>query len=185
MNPNKTTLAPEALAALLDKPEALTSLVNTMPAGILVYDHQKKLVLCNDAAQQITGFTPEQLGNLQYLSKELRFFDENRNSISWENLPCVQSFLHGSTAHDCIIGLAPAHRSTVWVKGYAYPIMQEDKKHIRFLLLTFIGITEQRIAEEKLIQFSRDWHSVLNNSRSAVFLLNTSFHIKMANSSAR
>lgn len=181
MNPAETSIPVNDLPALIEDPEQLAALAGMLSSGLLIYNQDKKLVLCNEAAEQITGFRANQLGDLFFIGQELRFFNENRQQIAWQELPCVKAFTEGAVTKDCTIGFSSTSKSIVWIRGNVYPVYNAEAGQLRYIVMSFINITGQKRAEEKITHSSPEWHTLFNNSRNAVFLLDTDYRIKVAN----
>ncbi|MEM9954714.1 MAG: PAS domain S-box protein [Chloroflexota bacterium] len=142
------------------------SVLSGMLEGVFLYDETGAIIMCNDAACDITGRTREQL--LQPLPDQpvMNLLNEQDELFTYETFP-AQITLRTKQAQDNVIMkfIHPKTQDMRWLKVNTRPLLDARTDTLYGVVSTFADITEERLAEIERVNtaIERERIAVLNS----------------------
>lgn len=159
--------------------------INALAEGLVVRNAAGKILLCNKAAQQITGATKKQMADTDFLRSNWNYIAEDGSPFPFEKYPAFVALETGKPQKNIVIGVERAEGQISWINVNSHPVIQEPGRRVIGTVTSFTDITAIRQAQEELIQSEAKWRSVLDNSKNGVFLLDREGHILLFNKDAQ
>lgn len=183
---NKTVLTSNSINVLLREQVRSKPFINALAEGLVVRNAAGKILLCNKAAEVITGVSKKQMDDLEYLKATWNCIYEDGTPFPWEHFPTFLALTEGKPQKDVIIGLHKKNDGKlVWLNVNAHPVLQDTTKKIIGTVTSFTDITQIRAAQEELKMSEAKWRSVLNNNKNGIFLIDKDYRILLANNDAK
>lgn len=156
---------------------------NALAEGLVVQDEKGEIIVFNTAAEKISGLTREQIVDRNYLENERISFNEDGTPFSWENFPAIIARRSGLPQINVVLGWKNADGSETWLNINSHPVIEENGRLIG-TVTSFSDITAIKGAREELKQSEEKWRSVINSSKSGVFLIDPDYNIILVNEDA-
>lgn len=156
---------------------------NALAEGLVVQDEKGEVIVYNTAAEKITGLTREQIIDKEYLEAQRTCFREDGSSFSWGDFPAIIARRSGLPQTDIVIGWKEPEGMIRWINVNSHPVIEEHGRLIG-TVTSFTDITAIKAAREELKKSEERWRSVINNSKSGVFLIDRDYNILLVNEDA-
>ncbi|OFX83809.1 MAG: hypothetical protein A2X00_09990 [Bacteroidetes bacterium GWE2_32_14] len=163
---------------LKESEERFQRLMLNLEAGIVVHAPDTSIVMNNNRASEILGLSNEQMKGKVAVDPEWKFVNQYRMPLTLDEYPVNQIINSKNPIKDQILGInQPGKNNIVWVTVNGFPVLDKTG-NITELVISFIDITEQKEAEEKLkenfalIKIAGEkvklggWNVILNENRS-------------------
>jgi PAS domain S-box-containing protein len=129
--------------------EKYRELVQKIQAAVVVHGADTRILTSNRQAQQLLGFTEEQMLGKEVIDLQWHFFREDGTVMPLEEYPVNRVLATGESFRDVVMGI---HRPTlpedVWVLVGADPALDKQGKTDQ-VIVTFTNITERKRAEQE------------------------------------
>ena len=126
------------------------SLFNNLDAGIVIHSADTAITNCNPKAVALLGLSLGQLTGKLAIDAAWHFMYEDKTPVPIDKYPVNQILKSGEPVKNLIIGVnRPATNDVVWLMGNGFPVM-DSNGCIREIVVSFVDITEQKLAEENL-----------------------------------
>ncbi len=128
----------------------LRTLLDALLAGVVVHDADTRVIDANPAACRILGLSLEQMSGKAAVDPAWRFLEEDRTPMAPERFPVQQVRATGLPLASLIGGVQrPGLAHPLWVLCNAFPVF-DDAGAVAQIVVTFVDITERKLAEEEL-----------------------------------
>jgi PAS domain S-box-containing protein len=152
----------ERTAALRDSEEKYRGLIQKIQVAVVVHGADTRILTSNLLAQQLIGFTEEQLMGKSGFDPDWHFFREDGTAILPEEYPVNQVLTSKQPIRNAVAGVhCPGMEEDVWVLVSADPVLDEQGEMTQ-VIVTFVDITERKRAEEVLRRMNRELRAVSN-----------------------
>ncbi|MCX6899746.1 MAG: PAS domain S-box protein [Verrucomicrobia bacterium] len=136
-------------AELRASEEKYRGLIQRIQAAVIVHGADTRILTSNRLAQQLLGFTEEQMRGKLVTDPDWHFIREDGTAMSLEEYPVSRVLTTKQPLRDAVLGV---HRRAIaedaWVLVSADPELDEQGK-ITQVVVTFVDITARRKAEEE------------------------------------
>ena len=127
------------------------STVDSLIAGVTVFDNQGIIISINPEAKRILGNQVEGL-SLQHGNHGTQFYDENGNRINADELPIVQVMRMKKPIVDRVIGIFNQDSNyMVWANVSVTPLFDKTGV-VERIIANFIEITDRKQMEDRIIE---------------------------------
>ncbi|MEO1288214.1 MAG: PAS domain S-box protein, partial [Chloroflexota bacterium] len=142
------------------------SVLSGMLEGVFLYDETGAIIMCNDAACDITGRTREQL--LQSLPKQpvMNLLNEQDELFTYETFPAQITLRTKQAQYNVMMKfIHPKTQDMRWLKLNTRPLIDERTDTLYGVVSTFADVTEERLAEIERVNtaIERERIAVLNS----------------------
>lgn len=146
----------------------LSSLIHHMPVGIVFHDTNFKVLLANDSAQNILGFTNPNNGEDIYFNKMCQLFDENDVPYNEHTHPAVVAVKSGKPIKGKLVQVAKkGNEETTWLSLNIVSLSAENNE-TDSVICTFSDITDKKKTEERLKRSERQFRLLLDHLPAGV-----------------
>ncbi len=161
-------------AALLEKTELLQTLIDNLPSGVSVYDKDHKLVLMNEQAVRLLGFTREVLDQYPDFA-ELTRWNARRGEFGDVDVDRFVANLMPKIAN-----LVPHRLERIRPNGIVIDARRAPMPHGGFVTI-YSDITEQKSVERELRQQSEVFQTLVDNIPGGVTLFGSDLQLLVYN----
>ncbi|HLH72303.1 MAG TPA: PAS domain-containing sensor histidine kinase [Chloroflexota bacterium] len=136
----------------------LQTLIDVMPAGVLVCDEHGKIILANAMAQDVMGdlvsgstFVPSSRGVLRR---------PDGSPLPPGDFPLAQALESGAASHEVEIRVSPPGKTERTILAAGRPVSAPDGR-ITGAVVVFQDMTERKRSEEEIERLREEWMSVV------------------------
>ena len=141
----------ERTRKLTESEERFRSIAETLPSGIVYQDRDGAITWANPAAEQILGFTFEEMRNRTSHDPQWKATDEAGTPLPGDEHPSMVALRTGSVVRGRIMGVFNRYRPDgCWLRMDAVPQFRGGDRKPLGVYTLFADITEQRRAETAL-----------------------------------
>jgi len=156
--------------ALRESEEKYRTLIQKIQIAVVVHGPDTRILTCNPKAQELLGLTEDQLIGKTAIDPDWYFFKTDGTVMSVEEYPVNQVISRRQTLSDFILGVHNPNKeqgNKVWVLVNAVPVFVNDE--IGQVIVTFVDITDRKLAEEALLASETKYRGILENLDDAYF----------------
>jgi PAS domain S-box-containing protein len=151
--------------ALRQSEMELRTLLENLPAGVVVHAPDTTILLSNPLASELLGLTADQLLGKTAIDPEWHFLREDGRALPLEDYPVNQVLSSGRALSGLVVGVRrPASGEPVWLLCNAYPVRDAGGELLQFVV-AFTDITDRKQAAEALAA-SEEKHRALFETMS-------------------
>ena len=137
-------LEPSAAAPLSESEARYQSVVAAMQEGVVVQDHQGRILSSNAAAEQILGLTVDQLNGRRSVDPRWRAVRADGAPFPGEEHPAMVTMRTGEPQARVVMGVHKPDGSLTWISINSQPIRIDFASPPHAVVATFTDITEER-----------------------------------------
>jgi len=131
------------------------SLLQNIQAAVVVHGPDTNIIKCNTASQELLGLTEDQILGKKAIDPSWKFFNEDGSDMQIELYPVNRVTASKKVIKDVIMGVfRPNKNDVVRVLVNAIPEFYADG-NISQVIVTFMDITERKLAEERSNKMNR------------------------------
>ena len=146
------------------------NLIENLRAGVVVHDRDGSVKYMNRAAARFFGFE-EGLKGQHIPDLFMRFLGEDGNAIPLEALPERRVLADEQPFNDCVFGVElSGWDQPRWGLVSAFPDFDENGM-VREVIVSFVDITERRIADEALRKTKEKMLHIVETSPAATYIV--------------
>lgn len=150
--------------ALRVREEKYRTLLQKLQVAVVVHGPDNRIVSCNPMARSFLGLTDDQLPGEIAVDREWAFLRQDGEAMPPGEYPANLAITQGRPVRNLLVGVRrPNHRQSSWVLANADPVFDHEGKIVE-TIVTFIDITERKLAEEKIIYLA----SIVESTDDAV-----------------
>ncbi len=161
----------------------LQSLMDNIPAGIIVRDKQTRIRYVNEEAKNLLGLQEAIDGKLSMEQSPLHLFDQSGRELSLEELPVSRVIATGEPIDNVVLGARVRDGSVNWGLVNAFPL-DIDGTGESVVVMAFSNITERVKAEVELLQSENRARAVLGSVIDGVIAVDRREVVTLFNPSA-
>jgi diguanylate cyclase (GGDEF)-like protein/PAS domain S-box-containing protein len=161
-------------SALLEKTELLQTLIDNLPSGVSVYDKEHQLVLMNEQALRLLGFSREMVE--QYPD----FFELTRLIAQRGEFGDIDVERFIASLKPKIANLVPHRLERIRPNGNVIDVRRAPMPHGGFVTI-YSDITEQKTIESELRQQSEVFQTLVDNIPGGVTLFGAELQLLVYN----
>lgn len=144
--------------ALRESEERYRTLIERIHVAIVVHDADTKIVTSNPIAGTLLGLSEDQMSGKTVADPGWKFFREDGTTLPLAEYPVNQVVACRQPLRDFTCGIyRPNTNDLVWGLVNADPVF-DDTGEILEVIVTFIDITEHKIAQEEKVQLEQQFH---------------------------
>lgn len=138
-----------AKKALRESEEKYRKLITGMNDGVVLLDHESRIVSSNPAAEKILGYNHEELLGTKSTSDKWATIHEDGSPFPAETHPATITLKTGKPMHNVIMGIKKSSGNVSWISINSEPFFLADAQKI-FAMVTFTDITDLINTEQQL-----------------------------------
>ena len=136
--------------ALRTSEERYRSLMTNLEVGIVVHAPDTSILMSNPKAAELLGLGEDQMAGRLAIDPNWKFRYENNLPLPFEQYPVNRILATRKPFRNVILGvIQPTTRKLVWLAVNGFPVF-DAQGEITEVLISFIDITERKLAEEAL-----------------------------------
>jgi PAS domain S-box-containing protein len=142
--------------ALRASEEGYRTLLEGLPAGVVVHAPDTSIQLSNPQAAELLGLSADQLYGRTAMDPEWHFLREDGAALPLEEYPVNRVVSSGQTLDGLVLGVLRSGRiEPVWLLCNAYPAHDASGELLQ-VVVTFIDVSDLKRAEEDLLARTED-----------------------------
>jgi diguanylate cyclase (GGDEF)-like protein/PAS domain S-box-containing protein len=136
--------------------------LDAMAEGIVLQDHQGRILTCNPAAERILGLTHDQIMGRTSLDPRWRAVHEDGTPFLGDSHPSMETLRTGEPQSNVIMGVHKPDGSLSWISINSQPLIDPGEKRPHGVVTSFHDITSLRAttaalrASEALLAHSQE-----------------------------
>jgi PAS domain S-box-containing protein len=155
----------EAEEELRESEEKLRVLFEQLPIGVSLLDQNREMIYVNPALEKILAISRDDLLKGKYQNR--RYIRADGTSMPPEEYASVRAFQKQQPVHDVETGVITESGKTIWTSVSAAPFPVAGKG----VVITTVGITERKQAEEALKKSEEYFRALTENSSDIIIIL--------------
>lgn len=147
----------------------INQILNSMNEGIILYDHENKILVYNQSVLKVLGLTEAELYHIEWFEK--RTVSEDMTPVSSDYYPSIIALKTGRPQLNAIFGVYQKTGDLKWVSVDAIPLFNSSRGRLSETIVTFTDITAEKRNHENLLSIQKQLetsHSFLNNILDSV-----------------
>ena len=142
--------------------ERYRTIVETVDAGVIVVDHELRVIMSNPSARELLGLDVDHGDDeTDHLSERWPIVGLDHEPLGPDDLPEREALRTGLPVRGAIQGILPPGREVRWYRVNATPVDHDDDGHPDAVVVSFHDVTDLRMAVEAAEQAQDLLRSVL------------------------
>jgi PAS domain S-box-containing protein len=123
-------------------------LINNINAGVVVHAADTSIIMSNTRANVLLGLNDEQIKGKVAFDSHWKFIAEDSTPISLDDYPVMRILKSKELIKHQMIGVCRSAEDIAWLMVNGFPVL-DDNNEILEIVVSFIDITERKLADEK------------------------------------
>lgn len=143
---------------MIPAPLDAASLLNALPAGVVVHGSDTRILYANPMALKILRMSQGQILGKNALDSQWKFVDRFKSPLPVEAYPVNWVLAHKAAIADCVVGVMDSSSTRVtWVTVNAYP-ERSAEGDIERVIVSFVDIsqTHNEIPFDSIVELAND-----------------------------
>jgi PAS domain S-box-containing protein len=170
-----------AQKVIYENEKRYSSLLSNLEAGIVVHAPDTAIIMNNVRASELLGLTDDQMRGKTAIDPAWDFINEDNTSLKLNEYPVNWIKTNKEAIKNQILGIKhPQKSDVVWVSVNGFPFINNSGE-ITEIVISFIDITERKLAEEELKSVKASLELCLEASQIGIWrhdLIEDPEHIK-------
>jgi PAS domain S-box-containing protein len=142
--------------ALSQSEEMHRTLLDNLPAGVVVHGPDTAILFSNPMASELLGLSEDQLNGRTAMDPTWHFLREGGEVLPLEEYPVNQVVSSGQALENLVVGvIRPARTEPAWLLANAYPVRDASGDLVQ-VVVAFTDITDRKRATEELAARTED-----------------------------
>jgi PAS domain S-box-containing protein len=176
----------ESEEALRKSEKEYRSTLNNLLVGVVLHARDTSVLLCNPAAENILGLTYEQMLGKKAIDPSWSFVHEDSTIMKIEDYPVNRVLATQKSLSNSVVGInTPDKDHVTWIIVNAIPVFADprfpQKAELEKIIVNFIDITSQKLAEESLRKSEALFRTITEQSGEGLCLIDTDGYFIIAN----
>lgn len=155
---------------MFNRSSAYKAIVNALHEGIIVFDTDGRVLVCNPAAENILGMSLGQMKKRRKGFANWQPIREDGSAFPADQLPVARTLATSEQVHDVVLGNINPDRRTVWLLVNAEPVIDPEDGAIIAVVTTFTDITPLVQAKSALKENELLFHSIFDNALDSIVM---------------
>jgi PAS domain S-box-containing protein len=165
--------------------ERYRSLLNNLDAGIVVHAPDTSIVMNNVRASELLGLSSDQMKGKAAIDLAWQFIHEDNTPLTLDEYPVNRIVIGKQSIKNQVLGIHQSDKNdVVWVTVSGFPVL-DAQGEITEIVISFIDISERKIAEEEIKKTGRHYQALIENAPDGIALVNTEGGFKYISPSAK
>jgi len=148
-------------------------LIRNLNAGVVVHNAYTSIIMNNGRASTLLGLSEDQMRGKQAIDPAWMFVNKSGDPLALDEYPVNKVKATGQIIVDQVIGInRPTTDDLIWVMINGFPIFDVGNENISEIVISFIDITEQKNAEDLLLESESTFRKLFEDSADAILLIN-------------
>ncbi len=157
------------------------TLIEILPAGIMIYDTNMTIIYANQMAAKILGVTVEQMLDRNTANHLWDIVKEDGSPMQMKETPLFQTMTSGKPVNNTIIGNRRSSDSRyTWILTNTYPVPDKNGQ-LTQIVSTFIDLTERKQAEEEAVRLKNYLNNIIDSNPDMLVGLDSEMNITLIN----
>ncbi len=161
----------QAEDALRQSEELNRRIIEVFPGGVITIDRGGQVVRANEEGLKMLGVTEEQLPEINITNLEPWTVFENGVTCPTDEFPATKCLRSGEKQDPIILGTLRPSGEISWAVFTAVPLSDHSSEGLEGAVLTFLDITDRKVAEEALRDSEANQRAVVQAVPDAMFRL--------------
>jgi len=133
-----------------------SALLQNLEAGIVVHALDTSVVMNNPRASELLGLSNDQMKGKTAIDPDWKFVNEDNMPLSLEEYPVNRILTSKKSIRNQILGIhRPGTKEIIWVTVNGF-LMFDSTGEFTQIVISFIDITERKLADEALQEYDED-----------------------------
>lgn len=151
-----------AIIELRKSEERYRDLILNLDAGIVIHAKDTSILFNNHRASELLGLTDNQIRGKQAIDPNWKFIHEDNTPLQLDEYPVMQVVNSKKSIKNIMLGvIKPETNEISWLTVNGFPILK-DNSEIEEILISFVEITEQKIATEEIEKLNEKLEQKVN-----------------------
>ncbi|NEW81383.1 MAG: PAS domain S-box protein [Mariniphaga sp.] len=143
--------------------ERYRSLMTNLSAGVIVHAPDTSIIMNNHRAAELLALNDDQMKGRLAVDPNWKFIDESGFPLSVDDYPVNRIIASKKPFSEVLIGVVqPENHNIVWLTVNGFPVF-DSHGEIAEVLISFIDITERKLAEEAIIESEHKFREAVSN----------------------
>lgn len=151
--------------ALADSEARLEAIIRSMGEGVMVFDLDGQLVMSNDRAAEIFGFSADEMVESSQLDERWHASHPDGGRVKVEEYPAIITLSTGQPQREVVFCIKKNDGSDVWVEINTEPVRTETNGSMMAVVASISDITERRHTEKALTDSEQRLSLALDGAR--------------------
>ena len=151
--------------ALADSEARLEAIIRSMGEGVMVFDLDGQLVMSNDRAAEIFGFSADEMVESSQLDERWHASHPDGRRVKVEEYPAIITLSTGQPQREVVFCIKKNDGSDVWVEINTEPVRTETNGSMMAVVASISDITERRHTEKALTDSEQRLSLALDGAR--------------------
>lgn len=157
---------------VLDLNFPIQEIAISLSEGIIIQNHEGKIIFSNPSAEKILKLTKEQLFGRASDDPYWKIVDKDGNLLTHEEHPSFKSIQTGVEIRDSVLGLTKKDGTITWINVNTYPIKNKKSKKIDAVVSSFFDITDQIQTNKELSKYKDFMENALKATEMGIWSWN-------------
>jgi len=166
---------------LIDSKEMYRSFISVLQEGIVVYDTGGRIISANSSAEKMLGQSLEQMKEHAEFESVWHTIQQDGSEFPLELHPATITLKTGESMSDVIMGVQQQNGKIVWISINSEPLFHNESKTPTGVVVSFIDITNRKLAQQELKQAKANIDAWLDNTNDAVWAIDKNYTLLMFN----